>query len=157
MAKRAKTAAPRSASTAARRTPPQRAAPRAAPATAAGHAFGGITVQTPSHKCSFHPQSPADAIRTLQRAAMQWTYVLRNRERWAALPVTVKNQAERARALLESLGLSDADLQRVAADRIAQVAIPFTSEADGWEARIFRGSSSSPAPRGKRATASRSR
>src|SRR6185436_1921154 len=44
---------------------------------------------------------------------------------------------ERARALLESLGLSDADLQRVAADRIVEVAIPFTSEADGWEARIF--------------------
>jgi hypothetical protein len=76
-------------------------------------------------------------VRQLQRAAMQWTYVLRNRERWAALPVTVKNQTERARTLLESLGLTDADLQAIATDRIVEVAIPFVSETDGWEARIF--------------------
>jgi len=101
-------------------------------------AFSAITFHTPSHKFSFHPSaSVAEATRQLQRAAMQWSYVLRNRERWAALPVTVKNQADRARALLTSLGLTDANLQRIAADRIVEVAIPFGSEADGWEARIF--------------------
>lgn len=68
---------------------------------------------------------------------MQWTYVLRNRERWAALPVSAKHQAERARALLSELGMSDADLHTIATERIVEVAVPFASEEENWEARVF--------------------
>ena len=126
------------------KTPPRKtlkvAASRAGGKTAAGNAEGvaAISFRTPSSLFPLRPgASPAEATRQLQRAAMQWTYILRNRERWAALPVSVKNQADRARRLLWSLGLSDADLQTMAADRIVEVAIPYVSEAAGWEARIF--------------------
>jgi hypothetical protein len=131
---------PATASRARKRKTPKAATSTAADAIArAGEAgLAGITFHTPSRAFSFHPvASPGEATRQLQRAAMRWTYILRNRERWAALPVSAKNQAGRARELLESLGLSDADLQTIASDRIVEVAVPFASETDGWEARIF--------------------
>jgi hypothetical protein len=68
---------------------------------------------------------------------MRWTYILRNRERWEALPESVKTQAGQARKMLESFGLTDADLQTIATDRIVEVEVPFVSETADWEARIF--------------------
>jgi hypothetical protein len=120
--------------------PRARAAATRRTVNAASNAPGikGIRIRTPARTFSFDP--PIDdkkATKVLQRAAMQWTYVLRNRERWAALPVSAKHQAQRARALLTELGLSDAALQAIATERIVEVAVPFTRETENWEARIF--------------------
>jgi hypothetical protein len=98
----------------------------------------GITFRTPSRVFSFDPsQDITSAARELQRAAMHWTYVVRNRERWSALPVSAKRQAERSRELLKSLGMSDADLRTIATDRLVEIEVPFRREAEGWEARIL--------------------
>ncbi len=125
------------------KTPKRRRAPAAAATDAAGIARGGpivtgITFRTPSRVFSLDPpQDIAEATRELQRAAMHWTYVVRNRQRWSALPVSAKKQAERARSLLKSLGMSDADLKTIATDRVVEIAVPYTREAEGWEARIL--------------------
>lgn len=127
-----KTPAPARAKAAAAKT----ARARKVASTAPG--VSGIRFRTPTQTFSFDPAVDAGrATKALQRAAMQWTYVLRNRERWAALPVSAKHQAERARALLSDLGMSDAALQAIAAERIVEVAVPYAREEENWEARIF--------------------
>src|ERR1043166_7484750 len=45
--------------------------------------------------------------------------------------------ADAARKLLLDLGLTDTNIQKIAADRMVEVAVPFESESEGWEARIF--------------------
>ncbi len=113
--------------------------PKPAPKQTSGASgVTGITFRTPTRTFSLNPpQDEARATKELQRAAMQWTYVLRNRERWSALPVSAKRQAERARVLLKDLGMSEADLQAIATDRVVEVAVPYARETDNWEARIF--------------------
>lgn len=98
-----------------------------------------VRFRTPTRVFSFDPpKGPAAATAELQRAAMHWSYVVRNRKRWAGLPVSVANQTERARSLLTTqLGLAESDLNAIAADGIVEVEIPFMGEASGWEARIF--------------------
>jgi hypothetical protein len=122
--------------TRARKTPRPAAATRAAaPANADTQS---ITVTTPTRTVTLAGADGAQLEkRRLQQEAMRWTYVLRNRERWAALPVTAKQHGQRSRELLVKLGLSDADLLAIANDRAVEVAIPYTTENDGWEARIF--------------------
>jgi hypothetical protein len=117
----------------------KKGADRRTAATAAGEpVITGITFRTPSRVFSFDPsQDLTSAARELQRAAMHWTYVVRNRERWSALPVSARRQAERSRELLKSLGMSDADLRAIATDRLVEIEVPFRREAEGWEARIL--------------------
>src|SRR5262245_45755146 len=125
----------RAASPAAKRTRKVRPGPAA---TSGAPGVTGITFRTPTRAFSLTtPQDAERATKALQRAAMQWTYVLRNRERWSALPVSAKRQAERARVLLKDLGMSEADLQTIATDRLVEVAVPYSSETENWEARIF--------------------
>jgi hypothetical protein len=73
----------------------------------------------------------------LQKAAMQWRSIVRNRRRWADAKQTRDEKDQTAYAQLLMLGLSEKDLQRIAAARIIEVAIPFESESIGWEARII--------------------
>lgn len=97
-----------------------------------------IVLRTPTKAFSFNPSAdPERGPREFQRAAMQWTYVVRNRERWSGLPPSAKKQADRAGELLKRLGLPETAIETIAADRLVEVAIPFRIEADGWEARIF--------------------
>ncbi len=72
-----------------------------------------------------------------QRLAVQWAYVVRNRRRWAERTDTVGEQATRAVELLRFLGLSEATREELAAAGHVEVVIPWTSEAVGWELRIF--------------------
>lgn len=72
-----------------------------------------------------------------QRVAMQWTYIVRNRRRWAERDVSVQEQAERARELLRRLGLSESARERLAFAGHVEVVIPWMSEAVGWELRIM--------------------
>ena len=73
----------------------------------------------------------------LQRAAMQWSYVLRNRRRWNTSDLTRDEQSARAHEQLQSIGLTKEQLRHLAGSEIVEVSIPFTTEKEGWEARIF--------------------
>jgi hypothetical protein len=72
-----------------------------------------------------------------QRAAMQWTYVLRNRRRWATQESVRDEQSRRSRKLFEEFGVATNELKMLAESEVVEVSIPFQSEALGWEARIF--------------------
>ncbi|HEV7843371.1 MAG TPA: hypothetical protein VGO69_06720, partial [Pyrinomonadaceae bacterium] len=80
---------------------------------------------------------PFSLGRELQRAAMQWTYVVRNRRRWVDSEDSRMEQASRVRAHLEALGINDQNLRELAKAGIIEVSVPFTEENSGWEARIF--------------------
>src|SRR5262249_20057192 len=73
----------------------------------------------------------------LQEAAMKWRAVVRNRRRWADAKGTRKEKDDMAQAQLLMLGVSLADLNKLAAARIVEVSVPFTNERTGWEARVF--------------------
>lgn len=73
----------------------------------------------------------------LQRAAMEWRAVVRNRRRWADARATREEKARTAQAQLLLLGVEMADLKRLAAARVIEVSVPFTNEESGWEARVF--------------------
>jgi hypothetical protein len=73
----------------------------------------------------------------LQRAATEWARVVQNRARWAAQADARLTQAQRSRDTLEELGVQRKTIEALAFARVVQVSIPFTSEAVGWEARIF--------------------
>jgi hypothetical protein len=74
----------------------------------------------------------------LAQAAMQWTYIVRNRGRWSISPELKEQQAVDAECLLKSLGVDDAALKELARARIIEVAIPWTEdEARNWPARIL--------------------
>ncbi|MET0625328.1 MAG: hypothetical protein ABW250_20485 [Pyrinomonadaceae bacterium] len=73
----------------------------------------------------------------LKRAAMQWTYVLRNRRRWNTSEEARKEQALRTQNQLEAIGITKEHLKRIAEFEVVEVGIPYTAETEGWEARIF--------------------
>jgi hypothetical protein len=73
----------------------------------------------------------------LKRAAVQWTHVLRNRRRWNTSEETRKEQGVRSQQQLASLGITNEHLASIAEFEVIEVSIPYTVEAEGWEARIF--------------------
>ena len=73
----------------------------------------------------------------LQRAAMQWTYVLCNRRRWNTSEFAREQQAKRAAAELGHIGITEEQLRYLAGSGTVEVSIPYTTESEGWEARIF--------------------
>lgn len=73
----------------------------------------------------------------LQRAAMEWTYVVRNRSRWRSAAARSASLEARAQTLLDGWGLHAAALDAIASTGVVEVAIPYAREADGWEQRIF--------------------
>jgi hypothetical protein len=116
-----------------------RVAPKAAPAKRApAHAASVLTsvvLRTPQRAV---PLGQGDAARAnLPRAAMQWTYIVRSRSRWAARQETSERQAQQAAEVLASFGVGDADLAALARAGVVEVDIPWREEAHGWEARIF--------------------
>jgi hypothetical protein len=78
-----------------------------------------------------------ESVKWLQRAAMQWSHIARNRRRWAGVPSLARDQAERARALAAACGFDDRKLIELARARVVQVAVPFVDTEIGWESRIF--------------------
>src|SRR5229473_4410726 len=73
----------------------------------------------------------------LQRAALQWSYVLCNRRRWNTSDLTRDEQSQRAQKQLEKIGLTREQLHRLAEFELVEVGIPYVSEKQGWEGRIF--------------------
>lgn len=50
----------------------------------------------------------------LEEAALEWTYILRSRQRWVSSPAATENHLDRALKLLHAFGISMADLQQMA-------------------------------------------
>lgn len=75
--------------------------------------------------------------RRLQRTAMEWTYVLRNRRGWTSTTPRADGQGLRARRALEALGVNEDALTQIAAAGVAEVEAVYQSEKQGWEARIL--------------------
>jgi hypothetical protein len=75
----------------------------------------------------------------LQRAAMQWSYIVRNRRRWAEREALAREQNVRARALLREVGVGDDELRAIAEAGKAQVSIGYSPTDDdaGWELRVL--------------------
>jgi hypothetical protein len=73
----------------------------------------------------------------LQRAAMQWSWVVRNRARWAGQPDSVADQSSRSREQLRALGLDRAVIDKLASADLIQVNVPYVDEPTAWEARVF--------------------
>jgi hypothetical protein len=76
-------------------------------------------------------------VKALQRAAMQWSYVVRNRQRWSGRDTLLAQHTSDARKLLDSFGVSDAALRELAGAGTAQVIVPYSTETVGWEGRVF--------------------
>jgi hypothetical protein len=75
--------------------------------------------------------------RHLARAAMQWTYVVRSRQRWAATD-HASDQAAKAGDLLNELGIDEGALEEIAHSGIAEVSIEWLKdEEQGWANRIL--------------------
>ncbi|MBL9150159.1 MAG: hypothetical protein JNM94_15835 [Phycisphaerae bacterium] len=73
----------------------------------------------------------------LQRAAMEWTSVLRNRRRWTAAGESVAAQSKRMRETLRELGLTKTATEAIVKAGCVEVCSAFESEREGWEARVF--------------------
>jgi hypothetical protein len=128
-----------------------RAKARATPAAAAGRPARRLArvqragpdtwpnILTPGGALRFQAAKGSEAarVRAWQRAAMQWSYIVRNRSRWAGLGSATGQQADRAARLLQDLGLDDASRRKLADAGVAQVVVPFREEDVGWEGRIF--------------------
>jgi hypothetical protein len=107
--------------------------------------FAATTVHSPT------PQQPVilhllsgknysvTASEDLQRMAMYWEYVLRNRIRWSQDDEAYQSVFERARKALQELGLDEAKLAEIAQAGVIEIEIPYTAahEEIGWELRVF--------------------
>jgi hypothetical protein len=83
------------------------------------------------------PLPGSAAVRELQRHAIEWTRIVRNRSRWVRSEAGSEAQDLHAREFLRSLGVDDARLRQIADAGTVHVSIPFTDESTGWEARTL--------------------
>ena len=95
-------------------------------------ASGSVALRTDAGTRLSLPMGPE-----MQRAAMAWSYVVRNRQRWLAQEGAREQQAERARRHLQVLGLAQGDLEALERARVVEVSIPYRGEAVGWEGRVL--------------------
>lgn len=68
---------------------------------------------------------------------MEWSHIVRNRARWIRSKSASAEQDERARCFLAEIGVDDEKRKQLAKGGFVRVSIPFTSEREGWEARIL--------------------
>lgn len=90
-----------------------------------------ITLRSSGDEFSFRSGKP------LQQAAMQWSYIVRNRRRWADVDELRADQAARSKKLMEEFGLAQEKLARIVAPGLVEISIPYVTEEVGWEARVF--------------------
>src|SRR3954466_11380549 len=77
-------------------------------------------------------------ISNFMHPAMQWTYVVRSRQRWSTTASSIENQANAAREFLEKCGVDAAALKDIARSEMVEVSIDWTGqETAGWAARIL--------------------
>ncbi len=74
----------------------------------------------------------------LEQAAMEWTYVLRSRQRWAASDIASEEHVNRATEDLQSFGISPVAIQQLARAKSIEVQMPANADDDdAWQIRIF--------------------
>lgn len=76
--------------------------------------------------------------KTLEKAAIEWSYVIQNRTRWVGSSHTSSKLSDRAKqALLKTLQVKEDDLTAIADADLLEVSIPFINDKTGWELRVF--------------------
>jgi hypothetical protein len=82
---------------------------------------------------------PADPDKVnLMQSAMQWTYVVRSRQRWSAAPTSIDNQALAARDFLEKCGVDTEALKEIAFSGLVEISTDWSgNEEEGWAERIL--------------------
>lgn len=84
------------------------------------------------------PATETSSRNRLARAAMQWTYVVRSRQRWTSTAESIKRQAQAAQEFVQWLGLDYVKLSRIAQAGLAEVSIDWSGkESVDWPARIL--------------------
>jgi hypothetical protein len=73
----------------------------------------------------------------MQREAMRWSYSLRNRERWNTRSDAVEQQQRDIRAVAASMGITARHAEQMVGAGLVEVDIPWSSEEQDWELRIF--------------------
>jgi hypothetical protein len=72
-----------------------------------------------------------------QHMVSYWAYAVRNRIRWSTDETASNAMGRQSRADLLDMGLSEAALSEIAGSGVIEIVIPFKSEVDSWEARLF--------------------
>lgn len=83
------------------------------------------------------PAPDSRELGQIQKLAIEWTHVVRNRARWVETPSLKAREDENARELLAKLGISEADRRFLATAGSVRVTVPYRSEEQFWEARIL--------------------
>ncbi len=103
----------------------------------AASAFAASTASDVPSPVVLHLPTAAITLRTddpevnFPRAAMQWTYVVRSRQRWATSQNAVERQADAATDLLQELGIDAAAQADIA--RAGMVGSPSSDAPAGGE------------------------
>jgi hypothetical protein len=108
------------------------AAPVLAPASPPQGTPISVTLRTPAGEVA---QLQDNEI--LQRAAMAWSFKVRNRVKWNSSERGRRAQAEQCHALALQLGLTEGHLRTIAEQGLLEVSIPYVRERSGWGPRIL--------------------
>lgn len=108
---------------------------RGSPARQAVDTSKGVVLRLPTRDVSLKTR---DKEINFPRLAMQWTYVVRSRQRWSTAPDSAERQAKAASEILIDLGVDEATQADIAQAGMVEVAIPWQGdEGSGWAERIF--------------------
>src|SRR5262245_40323416 len=77
------------------------------------------------------------SVPRLRQVTLRWAYFVANRRRWTSGGLNAEEQGQRSAAQLEEFGVTPDWLRRFADAGLVEVGIPYATEAQGWEARIF--------------------
>jgi hypothetical protein len=101
--------------------------------------FNSTPGSTPDSRRTIVLPAANSRIPNLMQSAMQWTYVVRSRQRWSATPNSIEDQAKAARDFLtKDCGVDDETLKAIALSGLVEVSINWSGEeAQGWAPRIL--------------------
>lgn len=118
-----------------KKTPPLPTPANASPARQAVDTSQGVVLRLPIRDVGLKTRDPEI---NFPRLAMQWTYVVRSRQRWSTAPDSAERQARAASEMLVDLGVDLPTQAEIAHAGMVEVAIPWQGdEAFGWAERIF--------------------
>ena len=119
-----------------KKTAPLTTPANASPARQAVDTSQGVVLRLPIRDVGLKTRDPEI---NFPRLAMQWTYVVRSRQRWSTAPDSAERQARAASEMLVDLGVdstTQVQVQRTTA--LVEVAILAQGdEASGWAERMF--------------------
>jgi hypothetical protein len=106
------------------------------PSRLASEMVGAVTLRTSTLEIVLPREG--SKVTDLAEAAMQWTYVVRSRQRWSAATSSTKRQAAAAEDFLSTLGIDSTLLNGIAQAEVVEVSTNWSgNEEDGWPARIL--------------------